>query len=237
MSEDLQKQVDEVILALGKEPFSTYSFIKEFRKRFPSSWKKIESKYGPGGEGSGKFYTSFVYAGQLLKNKAQRGEIVKLGYEHDVPKGWGSPVIRYWVTTGSEVVVTTAGKDRIVSGAFPEEITVSEDIFEGAKKTIVVNIYERDPAGRERCIEHWGSKCSVCGFDFQAAYGDIGSGFIHVHHLISLSSVGRRYRLDPVKHLRPVCPNCHAMLHHVRPPFKITELKKIIKDNKGLSKA
>ncbi len=36
----------------------------------------------------------------------------------------------------------------------------------------------------------------------------MGEGFIHVHHLKPLSEVGYEYRVDPIRDLRPVCPNC-----------------------------
>jgi predicted HNH restriction endonuclease len=56
-------------------------------------------------------------------------------------------------------------------------------------------------------------------------YGDIGQGFIHIHHLIPLSGIKQDYRLNPETDLIPVCPNCHAMLHRRDPPFTPEELK------------
>jgi Predicted restriction endonuclease len=68
----------------------------------------------------------------------------------------------------------------------------------------------------------------VCGFDFEKRYGAIGVGFIHVHHLVDIASIGGRYQVDPVRDLRPVCPNCHAMLHREKPALSIQELKRQI---------
>jgi 5-methylcytosine-specific restriction protein A len=110
----------------------------------------------------------------------------------------------------------------------PQEVSNEETVFEGAKKLVTVNIYERDPNARRKCIAHWGLKCLVCGFDFSSAYGDIGQGFIHVHHLKPLSEIGGQYSLDPIKDLRPVCPNCHAMLHREIPAMSIESLGKIL---------
>jgi hypothetical protein len=95
----------------------------------------------------------------------------------------------------------------------PEEIPEENAIIEGAKSIVIVNRYERSKTGRDACIAHYGAKCMVCGFDFGQVYGDIGEGFIHVHHLVALSEIDEEYKLDPIKDLRPVCPNCHAMLH------------------------
>lgn len=111
---------------------------------------------------------------------------------------------------------------------FPEELDEGqpETFLEGAKRTISVNIYERDPNARRKCLAHWGVKCSVCEFDFANTYGELGEGFTHVHHLKPLGEIGERYELNPVTDLRPVCPNCHAMLHRQRPALAIEELKR-----------
>jgi 5-methylcytosine-specific restriction protein A len=45
-----------------------------------------------------------------------------------------------------------------------------------------------------------------------------------VHHLRPLAEIGAEYVLDPEVDLRPVCPNCHAMLHRTRPPMSIEAL-------------
>ncbi|MFC1507839.1 HNH endonuclease [Pseudomonadota bacterium] len=112
--------------------------------------------------------------------------------------------------------------------AFPDEINDTETHIEGAKKTVTVNAYERDSEAREKCIKHWKLNCYVCGFHFEMAYGNLGKGFIHVHHLKPLSEIGHEYEVDPIEDLRPVCPNCHAMLHRKRPALSIEELKSIV---------
>ena len=111
---------------------------------------------------------------------------------------------------------------------YPDEI-IDKDYFEGSKKKILVNSYERDPEARNKCIEYYGAKCTTCDFDFKKKYGLIGVGFIHVHHLRELSEIGKEYQVNPIKDLRPVCPNCHAMLHKKKPAYTIDELKSYIK--------
>jgi hypothetical protein len=115
---------------------------------------------------------------------------------------------------------------------FPEEIEPPKTVPEGAKKTVVVNAYERNPDARDSCIEKWGLNCVVCNFNFEGAYGETGKGFIHVHHLVPLSTIGKEYELDPENDLRPVCPNCHAMLHRQKTVLSIEELKDILKGRK-----
>lgn len=113
-----------------------------------------------------------------------------------------------------------------------EEIENPDDLIEGAKKTMIVNRYERDPEARRRCIEAHGCYCHVCGLDFAARYGEVGEGFIHVHHKVPLSSIRKEYVVNPVKDLIPVCPNCHAMLHRMinGKMFKVEELKKRLRN-------
>ena len=100
---------------------------------------------------------------------------------------------------------------------------------EGRLVQININTYERNRAARRACIAHYGSSCSVCGIDFAERYPGIGDGYIHVHHLVPLSSVGREYELNPVKDLIPVCPNCHEMLHQKDPPYTPDELRIIFR--------
>ncbi|WP_321941654.1 HNH endonuclease [Paraburkholderia tropica] len=115
---------------------------------------------------------------------------------------------------------------------YPDEVAPIEfddwEFFEGATRQVLVNQYERDPHARSACIRHWGTACYVCAFDFLKAYGDIGRGFIHVHHLTDIASIGTEYKVDPHADLRPVCPNCHAMLHTQRPAIDIDELKSLL---------
>ncbi|HZI88576.1 MAG TPA: hypothetical protein VFD48_17210 [Pyrinomonadaceae bacterium] len=88
----------------------------------------------------------------------------------------------------------------------PDEIEDGQDLYEGASRQVWVNAYERNPKARKKCIDHYGHTCSVCGFDFEKEYGWIGREYIHVHHLRALSDIDARYKVDPIKDLRPICP-------------------------------
>lgn len=113
---------------------------------------------------------------------------------------------------------------------FPEEVLPGEPtpLSEGALRKVQVNAYERNPIARRRCMEHWGHACSVCNLDMGRKYGAIGEGFIHVHHITPISKKGSVYLIDPIKDLRPVCPNCHAMIHQRNPPLSIEELRSML---------
>lgn len=111
----------------------------------------------------------------------------------------------------------------------PGEVATPSQFVEGATRQVSVNRYERNQYARQRCIEHYGCRCSVCGFDFEAAYGELGSGFIHVHHLKALAEIGREYEIDPISDLRPICPNCHAMIHRRQEMMTIEQLRELIR--------
>lgn len=101
--------------------------------------------------------------------------------------------------------------------------------IEGARIESMANRYERNASARKECLDFYGYDCVVCEMSFERIYGDIGKNFIHVHHEIEISSIGEEYEVDPIKDLKPVCPNCHAMLHKRRPAYSIDELKEMIK--------
>ena len=124
--------------------------------------------------------------------------------------------------------------DKPYSDEIPKEYL--GQLFEGAKRTITVNSYERNPLARRQCIEHYGTTCSVCNFDFGKEYGEIGQGFIHVHHLTRIADIGETYEIDPIKDLRPVCPNCHSMLHSDKDTLTIEELKNLYNNADGRKK-
>jgi predicted HNH restriction endonuclease len=111
------------------------------------------------------------------------------------------------------------------SGSWPDEISDNTTHVEGARRSVLVNAYERDPVARQKCIDHFGAACVICGFDFGIVFGPDASGFIHVHHLTPLSEIGQEYLVDPVRDLRPVCPNCHAVIHLNREPKSIEEVR------------
>jgi hypothetical protein len=105
----------------------------------------------------------------------------------------------------------------------------SEAAEEGATISVLINRYERNRKNRKLCLKAHGTLCSVCKFDFLAVYGEVGRGYIHVHHLKPLKALGgKSQKIDPINDLRPVCPNCHEMLHQCDPPHTIEQLRTIM---------
>lgn len=112
---------------------------------------------------------------------------------------------------------------------FATELNPHITYAEGSSKQILVNSFERNASARLACLAQHGYACKACGMDFGSRYGDIGRGFIHVHHIVKISSIGKEYVINPTKDLVPVCPNCHAMLHQCDPPMSVEELRALIR--------
>jgi len=129
---------------------------------------------------------------------------------------------------GQRITVTTDYENHVFHS---EEVYDNEILVEGSKIQVTVNIYERNPIARQKCLDHYGYDCSVCTYNFYANFGEIGQNFIHVHHLKEISQIGEKYVVDPIEDLRPVCPNCHSMLHKRKPAFSIKEMKDILNQN------
>lgn len=86
---------------------------------------------------------------------------------------------------------------------------------------------QRNRQARQQCIEASGYKCSVCGFDFEKAYGEIGKGFIEVHHTKPLATYDDEHPI-PQSELCALCSNCHSMVHRKKDVLSIAELKEIV---------
>ena len=74
----------------------------------------------------------------------------------------------------------------------------------------------------------------ICGFDFGEVYGDLGKGFIEVHHIKPLASQNEELRINPDKDLICVCANCHRMLHRFKDYMvSVEELRGIVKKTRN----
>lgn len=115
--------------------------------------------------------------------------------------------------TAEELQVAQKRLNSAASLRLPEEVPDRISLVEGAVRQITINQYERNPQARQRCIDHYGTNCQICNFNFGEFFGETAEGLIHVHHLKPLAEIGEEYEVDPIEDLRPVCPNCHAMIH------------------------
>lgn len=168
-----------------------------------------------------------LYKGNYYDSKA----IVGAAYGHQ----YGTPLTHTEFSGGQATVAPLlAGLGfTIIALALDEKTSalseeVPDSIWEGAKRTVTVNFFERNPKARTDCIEAHGSKCAICNFDFGEIYGEQFRGFIHIHHKVPLSSIGKSYKVNPKTDLIPVCPNCHAIIHYGNKTRSVDPVRKLI---------
>jgi 5-methylcytosine-specific restriction protein A len=186
---------------------------------------------GPHWDGSGRparygqiEWDTVLHYEDRLPVEQLRAEVPEVKWDHVQGSGIAVPTAAVrklrdlWAQHTGTVLFRSPDEPRGLDGqAFPE----------GALSRVEVNRYERDPRARKACLTHWGYRCAVCDFSFEERYGPLGQDFIHVHHTLELSRVPPGYQVDPVNDLRPVCPNCHAMIHRgPGPALPVDELRR-----------
>jgi len=55
--------------------------------------------------------------------------------------------------------------------------------------------------------------CTVCGFDFEAVYGELGRDFIEVHHTEAIREGESVDLMMALQRVALLCANCHRMVH------------------------
>ena len=110
-----------------------------------------------------------------------------------------------------------------------EALSDEESGTEGGKKAKLIAYFERNPALRAAAVAFHGTTCKVCGFNFEAAYGEHGRNYIEVHHLIPISTLPEPSSINPREDLTVLCSNCHRMIHRKREAtLSIEELRNIL---------
>lgn len=155
---------------------------------------------------------------------------------HD-ERGVGPATIASFIPKAEQRTLKRVGgqwyaSDGEIGSTIPEEVHNPRRYAEGASVSVSINTYERSAAARAACIAHHGHQCAVCGFDFGQVFGQIGDGYIHVHHIVPLSEVNAEYEVDPITDLVPICSNCHAMIHRTNPALTVDYLRKHLDDSR-----
>ncbi len=117
----------------------------------------------------------------------------------------------------------------------------TDEVKEGKAVVKQTKVKERSKKLREAALQYYTKDgriaCHVCGFDFYSFYGALGEGYIQMHHekpIYQYSDEGfSQYVKQAIKDMKPVCANCHCMVHRNRNnALTLEELKKIIEDAK-----
>jgi predicted HNH restriction endonuclease len=117
-----------------------------------------------------------------------------------------------------------------------EASQILEDGFqEGGVNEIFREHQKRNPKLRKAAIREYGYSCVICGFNFEEVYGNLGRGFVEVHHLELLSAI-KNERILTAKDVAVVCANCHRVLHrNGKQPMAIEILQKKVRERKESS--
>ncbi|MGY2733663.1 HNH endonuclease [Sphingomonas sp. UYP23] len=107
--------------------------------------------------------------------------------------------------------------------------------YEGEEGGVIMSLhkrYERDPKlvreKRKAAVAAGSLACEVCGFDFKAAYGNLGEGYIEVHHTRPVHTLIARTKTK-LEDLALLCANCHRMAHRQHMPLALDMLIEIRK--------
>lgn len=71
--------------------------------------------------------------------------------------------------------------------------------------------------------------CEICGFSFEAVYGQAGRNFCEVHHIRVLSESNEGEPITTLNDLAVLCSNCHRVIHRKKPAYTIEEIQSITK--------
>lgn len=100
---------------------------------------------------------------------------------------------------------------------------------EGAQRLYYVKKYERDAKLRKQAIQLHGYRCAACGKTMEEIYGELGAGFVEVHHVVPLHTLQEEILVNPETDMVCLCPNCHRMIHRKKNSIMtVSELREII---------
>ena len=195
---------------------------------------------------------------QKVRNLVCHRKLGKLGYATYTPSGrdglnaiteegrkilvQNMPAIKYLLENDFEYEVLNDGFAEVVTVAkankpvliFDENIVVNE----GAQKLRNTKVYERSKVLRDYALQYYSKgdhiSCSACSFDFYSFYGELGKGFIEIHHRKPVFQYGDLdgavFLKNAVENVAPVCSNCHRMIHRKwSEPVSIDYLRYAIK--------
>lgn len=100
-------------------------------------------------------------------------------------------------------------------------LSFDERVSEGNELTRNVKVRDRSKKLRDAAVHfftHDGViQCEICGFNYGSNYGELGRGYIEIHHknpvwMYENDDIDRKIS-DALPNLCPVCASCHRMLH------------------------
>ena len=180
---------------------------------------------------------------QKVRNLKSHDTLKRQGLAEHIPSGFritdkGRQIARSQsanVTALADFPLDTSAPQFEDMGNGAEVVVIDENIVtEGQLSTRNVTYRTRSRQLRDAAIEHYTKvgkiPCSVCSFDYGLAYVGIGTGYIQIHHLEPISYNGEtRLALDEaVRKVRPLCANCHVMVHRRHPWLSVERVTDLL---------
>lgn len=110
-------------------------------------------------------------------------------------------------------------------------------VVEGHRYPSNSHVTERSQALREAAIRYYTVNdhiaCAACSFDFWQVYGEVGRGYIEIHHRVPLFQYADQdttiFLREAIERVAPLCSNCHRMIHRNRNQvLEVEELRDMI---------
>ena len=80
--------------------------------------------------------------------------------------------------------------------------------------------------------QHGKLACEVCDFDFAAAYGPRGLGYVEAHHVNAVREMEEETETR-AEDLALLCANCHRIVHRQQPWLSLPALKNLLRGTGG----
>jgi len=135
-----------------------------------------------------------------------------------------------------------ASLDEPRGASFTDDLDADYGIEEAAEGRVLTGQHVRRERNRklverkkQQALKSIGKLvCEVCGFDFEAHYGERGSGFMECHHMTPLSALSE-HTTTKLRDLALICANCHRMIHRAKKWLTIAELRDCLRKLRELS--
>lgn len=185
--------------------FTTQDYVAAIEKSAPRVWAKVTAVHGPGGKGTGNYYSPANVAFNFLARKSKEGEIFRRQF---VPSraGWGSHLVAQWEqeSDGGSIPPEDADLD-FVGDHFDEGRTV---LRKHLARERAIGLRPRVLKARQKA----GLSCDCCGRSEPRLSADLQEAVFEVHHKRPLSDGQQKTTIHDVNLL---CAVCHRLMHKV----------------------
>lgn len=180
--------------------FTTQDFQYLLQDRAPGVWTRFVERWGPGGKGSGNYYSPANVLNNYLKEKTRNGLLLDKRF---VPssKGWGSRIVNQWRFVDSEVLPASEEDWEFAEGEQMLRLHLSRERAVGVRKALL------------RARAATGMSCDICGIKGDHLSDDVRDAMFEAHHASEPMAKGER--MTKTDDIALLCACCHRLLHRL----------------------